>query len=132
MAVSGHYEYIFPDPNLLFLGDHFTPRFNVEVWLGPNALLDYSRPAELLKCLGLRGTQTLLKKNLGFGLKELYKSAFIRAQVSEFQRFVPSLHLKGVQRGPAGIRAQVVNLDGYLVDDFVLDSGKGPMSVIFI
>ena len=32
-----------PDPQFPFLGVHFTPRMNGDVWLGPNALLALSR-----------------------------------------------------------------------------------------
>ncbi|KAI0225873.1 L-2-hydroxyglutarate dehydrogenase, mitochondrial [Lamellibrachia satsuma] len=35
--------YPVPDPNLPFLGVHFTPRMNGDVWLGPNALLAFKR-----------------------------------------------------------------------------------------
>jgi len=32
-----------PDPNFPFLGVHFTPRMNGDVWLGPNAVLAFRR-----------------------------------------------------------------------------------------
>lgn len=32
-----------PDPQFPFLGVHFTPRMDGEVWLGPNALLAFAR-----------------------------------------------------------------------------------------
>ena len=32
-----------PDPRFPFLGVHFTPRMNGEVWLGPNAVLALAR-----------------------------------------------------------------------------------------
>ncbi len=32
-----------PDPNLPFLGVHFTPRMDGSVWLGPNAILAFQR-----------------------------------------------------------------------------------------
>ena len=32
-----------PDPRFPFLGVHFTPRMNGSVWLGPNAILAFSR-----------------------------------------------------------------------------------------
>lgn len=31
-------------------------------------------------------------------------------------------------RGPAGVRAQALDMDGNLVDDFIFDSGAGPLS----
>lgn len=35
--------YPVPDPNLPFLGVHFTPRMDGSVWLGPNAVLAFKR-----------------------------------------------------------------------------------------
>jgi len=32
-----------PDPRFPFLGVHFTPRMDGSVWLGPNAILAFSR-----------------------------------------------------------------------------------------
>ena len=32
-----------PNPKFPFLGVHFTPRVNGEVWLGPNAVLAFQR-----------------------------------------------------------------------------------------
>ena len=32
-----------PDPRFPFLGVHFTPRMDGEVWLGPNAVLAFAR-----------------------------------------------------------------------------------------
>ena len=35
--------YPVPDPRFPFLGVHFTPRMNGDVWLGPNAVLAFAR-----------------------------------------------------------------------------------------
>jgi len=52
-----------PDPNFPFLGVHFTPRMNGDVWLGPNAVLAFKRegykllqinPADLLDAVSFR------------------------------------------------------------------------------
>jgi len=47
------------------------------------------------------------------------------ATVKELQKFVPSLKTCDVVRGPSGVRAQALDKDGKLVDDFIFDSGKG-------
>jgi len=52
-----------PDPNFPFLGVHFTPRMNGDVWLGPNAVLAFKRegykllqinPADLIDAVSFR------------------------------------------------------------------------------
>ena len=35
--------YPVPDPRFPFLGVHFTPRMNGDIWLGPSALLAFKR-----------------------------------------------------------------------------------------
>lgn len=35
--------YPVPDPRFPFLGVHFTPRMNGDIWLGPNAVLAFAR-----------------------------------------------------------------------------------------
>ena len=35
--------YPVPDPRFPFLGVHFTPRMNNDIWLGPNAVLAFAR-----------------------------------------------------------------------------------------
>lgn len=64
-------------------------------------------------------------KYLGFGLKEMSKSAFIPLQVKDLQKFIPGITKCDVKRGPAGVRAQAMDIEGNLVDDFVFDRGTG-------
>ncbi|CAI2353645.1 unnamed protein product [Caenorhabditis sp. 36 PRJEB53466] len=113
------------------------PRMNGDIWLGPNAVLAYKRegysyfsisPSDLLESLSYRGMQKLVKKHFTFGIKELYRGIWIKAQVKQLQRFIPELKLSDVTRGPSGVRAQAMDSAGNLVDDFVFDSGTGKLS----
>ncbi len=45
--------------------------------------------------------------------------------MKELQKFVPIIQPSDVVRGPSGVRAQALDIDGNLVDDFVFDSGVG-------
>lgn len=67
----------------------------------------------------------MASKYIGFGLKEMSKSAFIPLQVKDLQKFIPDITEYDVSRGPAGVRAQAMDMDGNLVDDFVFDRGTG-------
>ena len=42
-----------PDPKFPFLGFHFTPRMNGEIWLGPNAILAFKREGYTLQDVNL-------------------------------------------------------------------------------
>jgi len=126
--------YPVPDPNFPFLGVHFTPRMDGSVWLGPNAVLAFKREGYKLTDFSLKdtfeeltfgGLRKLALKNLGKGMVELYRAFNISATVGELQKFVPSLRTCDVVRGPSGVRAQALDANGNLVDDFVFDAGVG-------
>ncbi|KAK7104019.1 L-2-hydroxyglutarate dehydrogenase, mitochondrial-like [Littorina saxatilis] len=128
--------YPVPDPRFPFLGVHFTPRMDGSIWLGPNAVLAFKREGygytdisvpDLFDALSFRGLRKLAWKHLGYGMREMYKGIYIRAQVKQLQRFVPQLRPEDVSRGPTGVRAQALDRDGNLVDDFVFDQGEGQL-----
>jgi (S)-2-hydroxyglutarate dehydrogenase len=118
-----------PDPTLPFLGVHLTRRFDGSVWLGPNAVLataleGYRRASfngkELMETLTWPGTRRMMRRHWKAGAGELYRSARKRAFISELQRYVPQLEMADAVPAPAGVRAQAVDRDGSLVDDFRL------------
>ncbi|KAF7710757.1 hypothetical protein HF521_009629 [Silurus meridionalis] len=124
--------YPVPDPRFPFLGVHFTPRMDGSVWLGPNAVLAFKREGytltdfnthDLTDALSFRGLQKLMMRNVWFGVGEMYRGMFISAQVKLLQKYVPELQTSDVIRGPSGVRAQALDREGKLVDDFVFDIG---------
>ncbi|XP_073729568.1 L-2-hydroxyglutarate dehydrogenase, mitochondrial isoform X2 [Misgurnus anguillicaudatus] len=129
--------YPVPNPRFPFLGVHFTPRMDGSVWLGPNAVLAFKREGyklfdfnaqDFINALSYSGLQRLVMKNIVYGMGELYRGVFTSAQVRILQKFIPELSPSDVIRGPSGVRAQALDADGNLVDDFVFDSGKGELS----
>jgi L-2-hydroxyglutarate oxidase LhgO len=121
--------YPVPDPTLPFLGVHLTRKFDGSVWLGPNAVLataleGYRRSAvvwrELFETLAWPGTRRMMRRHWKAGAGELYRSTRKRAFISELQRYVPELEVADAVPAPAGVRAQAVDRDGSLVDDFRL------------
>ena len=121
--------YPVPDPSLPFLGVHLTRRYDGSVWLGPNAVLataleGYRRGAvrwrELLETLTWPGTRRMMRRHWRAGAAEMYRSARKSAFISELQRYVPELQVQDALPAPAGVRAQAVDRDGALVDDFRL------------
>ncbi|XP_043269859.1 L-2-hydroxyglutarate dehydrogenase, mitochondrial isoform X2 [Venturia canescens] len=126
--------YPVPDPRFPFLGVHFTPRMSGDIWLGPNAVLALAREGykwtdvNLRDCIEMAKFPGLYKLCFRFivpGMKEAVKSIFYPLAVRDLQKFIPELTYKDVRRGPAGVRAQAMDNDGKLVDDFVFDSGNG-------
>lgn len=119
--------YPVPDPRYPFLGVHFTRRVDGGVDVGPNAVLALARegyrrrdvhPADLWETLRFPGFRHLARRHWRTGARELYGSAVKRAFVAQARGFVPELTADDVIAAPAGVRAQAVDADGSLVDDF--------------
>ncbi|RFS84960.1 L-2-hydroxyglutarate oxidase [Actinomadura spongiicola] len=119
--------YPVPDPRYPFLGVHFTRRVDGGVDIGPNAVLALARegyrwrdvrPADVWETVRWPGFRRLAREHWRTGARELYGSAVRRAFIKEARSFVPELAPSDVVRAPAGVRAQAVDPDGSLVDDF--------------
>ncbi|KAG5318150.1 L2HDH protein, partial [Pseudoatta argentina] len=126
--------YPVPDPKFPFLGVHFTPRVSNEIWLGPNAVLAFAREGyswfdiNIKDCIEMAkfpGLYKLFYRYFLPGCKEVIKSIFYPLAVKDLQKFIPEVTYKDVKRGPAGVRAQALDKNGKLVDDFVFDGGTG-------
>jgi len=121
--------YPVPDPALPFLGVHLTRKIDGTVVIGPNAILSTARDAYDRRRFDLRdtydairwpGTARMLRKHWRAGVGELKRSASKRVFVSEVARYVPAVTVEDVVKAPAGVRAQAIDRDGALVDDFRL------------
>ncbi|SNS82981.1 L-2-hydroxyglutarate oxidase LhgO [Actinomadura meyerae] len=119
--------YPVPDPRYPFLGVHFTRRVDGGVDIGPNAVLALARegyrrrdvrPADVWETVRWPGFRHLARRHWRTGARELYGSAVKRAFVAAARGFVPELAAADVVAAPAGVRAQAVDPDGSLVDDF--------------
>jgi (S)-2-hydroxyglutarate dehydrogenase len=130
--------YPVPDPRFPFLGIHLTRRIDGEVLAGPNAVLAYRREGYRRRDLGVSdvrsvladpGFRKLARRHWRMGLVETWrdwdKLAFTRA----LRRFVPELEAHHLRRGPSGVRAQAIDPDGSLVDDFRIGSERRIMHV---
>jgi L-2-hydroxyglutarate oxidase len=104
--------YPVPDPDLPFLGPHLTRTIGGDVLLGPSALMagGYAYP----------GSWRLALRHRRAALGELRHALSRRSFVREAARLVPGLAASDFEPGPVGVRAQALNRDGALVDDFVV------------
>lgn len=119
--------YPVPDPAYPFLGVHVTPRTDGSVDIGPNAVLATAREGyrkrdvdvrDLWQTLRWPGTRHLFGTHWRAGLREMRGSLSKRAYIAEVRSYVPELQARDVVRAGAGVRAQAVDRDGSLVDDF--------------
>ena len=91
------------------------------------------------------GIYKLVLRNIRAGIGELWRTFNLNAQVKDLQRkeiqqwrhtfyrfyliqscwilkrFVPEITRNDIVRGPAGVRAQALDMEGNLVDDFIFD-----------
>lgn len=130
--------YPVPDPRYPFLGVHFTRRVGGEVDVGPNAVLALDRegyrradidPADVADFLRWPGFWRLARTHWRTGLEEMRGSLSIRAYMAGASRYVPGIGADDVTRWTSGIRAQAVDQDGSLVDDFRIFDEDGIVSV---
>jgi L-2-hydroxyglutarate oxidase LhgO len=119
--------YPVPDPRFPFLGVHFTRRVNGSVEAGPNALLAFRREGyngappdlgEALEMLRFRGFWKMARRYWRKGIEEQYRSWAKPAFTRALQKMVPELQEADLAPGGSGVRAQAVDANGNLVDDF--------------
>jgi L-2-hydroxyglutarate oxidase LhgO len=127
--------YPVPDPAYPFLGVHFTPRIDGTVDIGPNAVLATAREGyrrqdvnwkDLAGTLRWRGFRRLARAHWRAGWQEMRTSASRARFVAGAREYLPELTTADVVAAPAGVRAQAVDPDGGLVDDFRI-STTGPV-----
>ncbi|HTX09285.1 MAG TPA: L-2-hydroxyglutarate oxidase [Solirubrobacteraceae bacterium] len=130
--------YPVPNPALPFLGVHLTRKIDGSVWLGPNAILSPAREGyrrghvdlhDLRDMAVWPGTFRMMRRHWRAGVAELARSASKRRFVREAQRYVPALDVDDAIRADAGIRAQALDRDGSLVDDFRVNRTGGAVWV---
>ncbi|MGV9908044.1 L-2-hydroxyglutarate oxidase [Streptomyces tendae] len=119
--------YPVPDPRYPFLGVHFTPRVDGTVEVGPNAVLALARegyrltkvsPKDLLGLAAYPGSWKMAAQHWRTGVKEYRGSLSTKVFMRDAGRYVPGVGAGDVIRGGAGVRAQALDRDGTLVDDF--------------
>ena len=119
--------YPVPDPRFPFLGVHFTRRVNGSVEAGPNALLAFRREGysgagidlgEAMETLQFPGFWKMARKYWRMGMAEQYRSWVKSAFVKSLQKMVPELQEEDLAPGGSGVRAQAVDKNGNLLDDF--------------
>jgi L-2-hydroxyglutarate oxidase LhgO len=121
--------YPVPDPRFPFLGVHFTKRIDGQMTIGPNAFISLGREnydgsrfsmRDIADFLSYPGFWKFASRNVPATLRELKTVLSESVFVREAAKYVPSLADVGVTPAVRGIRAQAMQGDGSLVDDFVI------------
>lgn len=121
--------YPVPNPNFPFLGVHFTRMIDGSIHAGPNAVLSLKREGyskysfdalDAWRSLSYKGFWKLAARNWQEGFKELYRSLSKAEFVRSLQKLIPEIREEDLVPSPPGVRAQALNPDGSLVDDFLI------------
>ena len=130
--------YPVPDPRYPFLGVHLTPRVDGTADLGPNAVLALAREGyrrtdvswdEISRLARSAAFRRLARQHWMTGVRE-YRGSFVRrAYLAEARTYLPWIQPGDVTSAPAGVRAQAVDPDGGLVDDFRINQ-VGPVTSV--
>lgn len=130
--------YPVPDPRYPFLGVHFTRRVTGELEVGPNAVLAFKREgyrrlsfdlADAAAIVSWPGFWRLGRAHWRAGAHELAGSLSTSSYMRLARRYVPEIGPSDVVRSRTGVRAQALDRDGSLVDDFRIYESDGVVSV---
>jgi L-2-hydroxyglutarate oxidase len=119
--------YPVPNPQFPFLGVHFTRMINGGIEAGPNAVLAFKREGykktdfsfrDILEMKLYPGFWKMAAKYYKMGFQEFRRSFSKELFVKSLQKLIPEIQYDDIEIGGAGVRAQALERDGKLVDDF--------------
>jgi L-2-hydroxyglutarate oxidase LhgO len=119
--------YPVPDPRYPFLGVHYTRRVSGDLEVGPNAVLATAREGYRRSDVSVRdlygiaswpGAWRMAARHWRTGIREMRGSLSKRAYMRAARLYVPEIGAGDVVRAGSGVRAQALDRDGGLVDDF--------------
>ncbi|HEY2739029.1 MAG TPA: L-2-hydroxyglutarate oxidase, partial [Thermoanaerobaculia bacterium] len=131
--------YPVPDPRFPFLGVHLTRMVKGGVEAGPNAVLALRRegyrwrdvsPRDLVETAAWPGFWKLAARFWKTGAYEVRRSLRKPVFVRDLQRLVPEIRERDVHRAGAGVRAQALDRDGALVDDFRIVTSERAVHIL--
>ena len=130
--------YPVPNPAFPFLGVHFTKTIHGDVEAGPNAVFAFAREGyttstinlrETLGTITFKGFWAMAARYWSRGLQEFYRSLSKQAFLRSLQSLVPDIREHHLVKGGAGVRAQEVESNGLLADDFHITQTENAIHV---
>ena len=131
--------YPVPNPELPFLGVHFTQTMKGYVEAGPNAVLATKREGYRKRDISIRdsletftysGFWNLLKNDWKTGIWEINRSLRKSVFVKSLRELIPEVNGSDLDVGGSGVRAQAVAPDGTLIDDFKIEGSENAIHVL--
>ena len=125
--IVNHLVYPVGNPKFPFLGLHFTRMINGDREVGPNAVLAFKREGyknsdisikDMIDYLSYPGFLNFIRKNFLFCINEFSTSILKSSFLKKAQVLIPEITSNDIISGPAGVRAQGIDLKGNLMMDF--------------
>ena len=131
--------YPVPNPDFPFLGVHYTRMQTGGIEAGPNAVLAFKREGytrwqlnvkDLFESLTYPGFIRLASKYWKEGMGEMHRSFSKRAFVDALKHLIPNISVDDFERSGAGVRAQALDKNGNMVEDFLIKKQENIIHVI--
>ncbi len=131
--------YPVPDPSFPFLGVHLTRMIDGSIHAGPNAVLALHREGyrwgkiskqQVREHLTNRGLWKLAAKYWRTGSGEIWRSLNKSAFAKALARLVPEITVDDLVPAQAGVRAQAMDAEGELLDDFTITRAGNTFHVL--
>jgi L-2-hydroxyglutarate oxidase len=131
--------YPVPDPKFPFLGVHYTRLIHGGVEAGPNAVLALAREGyrkwdvslrDTLDVFSYAGFWKFLGKHRRMCFDELRRSFSKELFCASLQKLVPEITVSELETGGAGVRAQALDPQGGMVQDFHIVRQPGAVHVL--
>ena len=132
--------YPVPDLKYPFLGLHFTKGIDKNIEIGPNALLAFAREKydskfkvdkkDLYDLLTNKNLYSFVWQNKEFAKQEIYRSLFKTIMTREIKSYFPKICKNDFEFHRSGIRAQLMDSSGALVDDFVIENNNNILHIL--
>jgi L-2-hydroxyglutarate oxidase len=131
--------YPVPDPRFPFLGVHFTRMIIGGVECGPNAVLALKREgykksdidiSQIFDMILFKGFWLMAKKYYKMGFEEFRRSFSKKLFTVSLKKLIPEITEDDLIPGGAGVRAQALDNNGNLIDDFRIIQTKNMIHVL--
>jgi len=131
--------YPVPDPRFPFLGVHFTRMIIGGVECGPNAVLALKREgykksdidiSQIFDMILFKGFWLMAKKYYKMGFEEFRRSFSKKLFTVSLKKLIPKITEDDLIPGGAGVRAQALDNNGNLIDDFRIIQTKNMIHVL--
>ncbi|MBI4394851.1 MAG: L-2-hydroxyglutarate oxidase [Candidatus Omnitrophica bacterium] len=132
---------IYPVPSqaLPFLGVHLTRTLDGSLKAGPNAVLALAREGyrraevklgDLLEMMADLRLWKMAKKYWKVGVFEAFRAINKSSFAALLRQFVPEMREEDLVPGPSGVRAQCIDENGTLINDFEIVEGPQAIHVL--